>query len=194
MTPEEWERFQKRQARKFERPKRNGSLKFFSGNLEEDIAPLGMLRAPPREGHITAGKMNWKDALQLSRDENRRSFEFVSQGELIMLRGMNEIDGGYTASALGVAFIRRRTRWKHCGPTSGRRWIVIMTRAWQLPQSFGCISSETKFWPDEIAAGCFRAGVGSSAAQTRIRKHSPERLACPRNHATRWRASQLTTK
>ena len=102
MTPEEWERFQKRQARKFERPKRNGSLKFFSGNLEEDIAPLGMLRAPPREGHITAGKMNWKDALQLSRDENRRSFEFVSQGELIMLRGMNEIDGGYTASALGV--------------------------------------------------------------------------------------------
>ena len=38
VTPEEWERFQKRQARKFERAKRNGSLKFFSGNLEKDIA------------------------------------------------------------------------------------------------------------------------------------------------------------
>ena len=36
MTPEEWERFQKRQVRKFERAKRKGSLKFFSGNLEKD--------------------------------------------------------------------------------------------------------------------------------------------------------------
>ena len=38
VTPEEWERFQKRQARKFEGAKRKGSLKFFSGNLERDIA------------------------------------------------------------------------------------------------------------------------------------------------------------
>lgn len=37
VTPEEWERFQKRQARKFERAKSKGSLKFFSGDLEKDI-------------------------------------------------------------------------------------------------------------------------------------------------------------
>ncbi|MBI5386599.1 MAG: type II toxin-antitoxin system Phd/YefM family antitoxin [Verrucomicrobia bacterium] len=37
VTPEEWERFRKRQARKLQSAQRAGALKFFSGDLEKDI-------------------------------------------------------------------------------------------------------------------------------------------------------------
>jgi antitoxin (DNA-binding transcriptional repressor) of toxin-antitoxin stability system len=38
VKPEEWERFRKRQDKKREEARRKGQLKYFSGDLEKDIA------------------------------------------------------------------------------------------------------------------------------------------------------------
>jgi antitoxin (DNA-binding transcriptional repressor) of toxin-antitoxin stability system len=38
VTAKEWDRFRKRQARLFTKAKRAGTLKYFSGDLEKDIA------------------------------------------------------------------------------------------------------------------------------------------------------------
>ena len=37
VTPEEWKRFKKRQAKKYQEAGRAGTLKYFSGDIEKDI-------------------------------------------------------------------------------------------------------------------------------------------------------------